>query len=119
MPVTQQQLDAVFDRIVQAAVNGERCPQTGHDGFTSAITTALARAGRILIEVYARNWRVVEILTGPHKGKRTMACPHNRSAAPHIVVGRETYQGGSRQHRSSGQQPSAPRALSAEELRKI
>jgi hypothetical protein len=50
---------------------------------------ALARAGRIRIEVYAHNWRVVEILSGPNKGKRTAPCP-NKTNGPYLVIEKES-----------------------------
>ena len=76
-------LEHVFARLVDCARKGERCP-TG-DAISAGVTaaglalsrksptTALALAGRIRVRVHAHNWRVVEILEGPHAGKETKA----------------------------------------------
>lgn len=74
-------------RIVEAAaVAGERCPTNDQmpDGMQTVIGR-LARAGRVRIEVYGRNWRVVEILTGPNKGKRTQEHP-TPGARPYRIL---------------------------------
>lgn len=76
-----EQVQRCFEALQRAAVAGARCPLSGSDGVTSDLTAALAKSGRIKIEVYARNYRVVEILDGPNKGKRTRSAP----------VGHETY----------------------------
>ena len=39
--------------------------------MTSQITSGLARGGKIRIDVYPHNWRVVTILMGPYAGKET------------------------------------------------
>lgn len=71
---TQADLDAAYALIEQAAIKGERCPQNHPHGplFVGA-TTALCKLGKIKIEIYAINWRVIALLEGPHKGKRTKA----------------------------------------------
>jgi hypothetical protein len=74
--------------IAQAAVTGKRCPVTereGVAGLPSGTTAELARAGYIRIEVYPHNWRVIEILQGPYKGRRTKA-PPKTSWRPYLVV---------------------------------
>ena len=70
----------VFNAILAAALAGERCPQLEEfpHGTAHAIYK-LADAGKIIIETYAHNWRVVEIAFGPHIGRRTKACPHNHN----------------------------------------
>lgn len=79
----------VFERFVQAAREGERCPsndliegllrnaglpQTAF-GARKGHAMTLAERGDIRVEVSGKNWRVVEILTGEHAGKRTMPDP--------------------------------------------
>ena len=69
-----------FAQIERAALAGERCPSThgtynSSGTLSSGITTMLLREGRIKIEIYGRNWRVIEILKGPNAGKRTKEAP--------------------------------------------
>lgn len=68
--------DSDFDLLVQAAVNGDRCPQTRPHGplHPAAIRTLIAE-NRIKSEVYRHNYRVVTILSGPHRGKTTAKAP--------------------------------------------
>ncbi len=82
-------LTAVYELLVDAARKGARCPQSEeiknfcltralpYASKASAITTELARTGKIRITIYGRNWRVVEILQGPHRGARTQPDPKN------------------------------------------
>lgn len=91
MKLSQSQIDAGFKLIEQAALNGARCPtnrsQENPTGeLASGITSALVKAGRIRIEVYAHNWRVVEILIGPHTGLRTASSPYKGSGKPYLVL---------------------------------
>lgn len=68
--------DATFDMLVLAAIKGERCPQSYPFGpFHSHVTSALAKAGRIRIEIFKYNWRVITIMEGPHAGKQTAPSP--------------------------------------------
>lgn len=87
-------LDAVFALLVECAVAKKRCPQNTtiadhvagrglHRGNGVSITI-LADQGRICVEVYTHNWRVVEIRQGPHTGARTEECPHKNNG-PYIV----------------------------------
>lgn len=62
-----------FNVLVEAARVKVRCPT--NDYFSHGAVAALAHAGWIRIYVYARNWRVVEIITGPHAGARTAPPP--------------------------------------------
>lgn len=102
-------MDKAFPLLEQAAIAGERCPQSRpHGPLHTAATGLLARAGKIRVEIFSLNWRVVTILEGPHKGKHTARCPHGGSGKPYKVIERDDYR------RS---QPSAPRVLSREELR--
>jgi hypothetical protein len=82
---------AIFE---EAAVKGERCPslnalaylleQRGIPHSGTGIPPMLAREGKIRIEISAKNWRVVEILRGPHRRKRTPGPPGG--AKPWLVV---------------------------------
>lgn len=113
--------EEAFALIESAAAAGERCPQSGiygHSALTSTVTTALANAGRIRIEIYAWNFRVAEILTGPHAGKRTAASPTGQKPWKIIDAnGTRTRRGGGADVRNSSRaQPSAPRPLTREEL---
>lgn len=111
-------LDKCFARLVAYAVAGKRCPENGQDGIYSDLTSALARAGRIKIEISGRNYRRVVILTGEHAGKAT--APDPTGAQPWKIVGKHTTING-RVHVPALQQhqPSAPRLLTAEEIRGI
>jgi len=90
MTLTQQTIEQGFRLIEAAALAGERCP-TNISGdnptgtLRAGITAALVKAGRIRIEVYPHNWRVIEIVTGPNAGKRT-APPHNRNWKPYRIL---------------------------------
>jgi hypothetical protein len=68
--------DRAYQAILDSAVKRERCPENGERGLSSGIVRRLANDGLIKVEVFARNYRVVTILTGPHKGKRTKAPPY-------------------------------------------
>lgn len=75
-----------FLLIEKAAIAGERCPKADRgSGFTSTITSDLARAGRIRIDVYPHNWRVVTICEGPHAGKSTAPAP-NPKWRPYLTI---------------------------------
>jgi hypothetical protein len=85
-------LNALFKLVEAHAAEGKRCPtndeiadylaRTGH--LSRLKLTDVARSGRIKIEVYAKNFRVVEICDGPHRGKRTQDAPHYQS--PYRVI---------------------------------
>ncbi|CAN7382697.1 hypothetical protein LJR220_003403 [Bradyrhizobium sp. LjRoot220] len=77
--------DEAFAVLLVKAMAGERCPKSGSDGLTSQVTGDLARAGRIRIDVYPHNWRVVTIAEGPHKGKAT-APPPNAKWKPYLTI---------------------------------
>lgn len=114
MAHTPEILDCVFETIERAACAGARCPINGTTECPHGATTALATEGRILVEVFAHNWRRVTILTGPHRGKTTMSSPHKGTGRPYRVtdkngshVNGRTVDTGS----SSRTQPSPPRPL--------
>lgn len=80
-----------FDVLAAYAVGRRRCPQRGE--IDSAAVVGLAKAGRVRVEIFPRNWRVVEILDGPHKGKRTQEPPGGKTGAaraqrmrPYLVI---------------------------------
>ena len=77
--IKRPSLDKTFAELARCAAGGLRCPaSTGpqENRMTpSANITALARAGRIRVDIYPRNWRVVTILEGEHRGKTTAPCP--------------------------------------------
>lgn len=76
-----------FSLLEKAAAFGRRCPKAGEQDLTSTLTGALARAGKIRIDVYPHNWRVVTILEGPQAGKAT-APPPNKDWRPYLTIGR-------------------------------
>jgi hypothetical protein len=91
MPITRELLDDGFAEIERAAVNDARCPtnrsQENPTGtLRIGVTTELVREGKIKIEVYAHNWRVVELLTGPNAGKRTQKPPYKYATKPYLVL---------------------------------
>ena len=105
----------VFGMLEAAAAAGARCPI--NDQLPYGATKMLACNGRIRIEVYAHNWRVVEILEGPHKGKRTMEAPSIKSGKlrgarpkPYLVSDRDGIRryGEPVQTRHGQQAPSIP-----------
>lgn len=68
-------IEACFSSIERAAVDGRRCPENGTANVNSVLTTALAHAGRVRVEISGYNYRTVHILTGPHAGKSTKPNP--------------------------------------------
>jgi len=99
MALPRAVLNQALAAIEAAAVAGERCPVTareGVDGLPAGATTVLAREGRIRIEVYPHNWRVIEILKGPNAGKRTKG-PPKPEWRPYLTVGVETVRAGRNQ----------------------
>lgn len=77
--------EKAFVRLQGCAVAGDRCPQ--NDQIPSAVFSALAREGKILVKVFARNWRVVEILVGPYAGRSTADDPLRRAGEkPYKVI---------------------------------
>ncbi len=70
----------LFQILQDAAVAGERCPQTHELRHLHKIPeayrpTQLADMGWVRVEIFALNWRVVEIMIGDHKGARTKEAP--------------------------------------------
>jgi hypothetical protein len=85
----------VFALVERAAVEGRRCPTSDEIGLAMrgadvrgmgpvSVTTRLARAGRLRVEVFAKNYRVITILDGAHAGKSTAR--HPRYTKPYRVI---------------------------------
>lgn len=87
---SKQELDNAFVMLEQAAVAGARCPQSiPHGPLRYGLTSILARAGRIRVEIYMHNWRVVTIMEGPHKGKHTALSPNKNAKRPYKVLDKD------------------------------
>jgi hypothetical protein len=113
-------LDESFAYLCELALAGLRCPENHKDTLVrSEVVRLLAEAGRVRVTISGRNWRTVEILTGPHAGKSTKRNPSG--SKPHIMTDHNGV------HRKGGglvptprrikrQQPSAPRLLTRAEI---
>lgn len=71
----------LFQILIDAALRGDRCPTLDQLRYVHKISTTyrltpLCDLGWIRMEVYSGNWRIVEIMTGPHKGARTEEHPN-------------------------------------------
>lgn len=90
--ITQSALDRAFSVLEAAAIAGERCPcfhgPKRSPAGNPAYISALARAGRIRVEISSRNWRRVTLLTGLHAGKSTAPNP-DRKARPYQIIDRD------------------------------
>lgn len=84
-PPPRNYIDELMVMIEACVRTGERCPFNWEISYGSEVFRALANAGKIRIEIYSLNWRVVEILTGVLAGKRTMEPPHG--GVPYKVLG--------------------------------
>lgn len=83
--VTAEALNETFALLEEVARKGERCPAGKPYGpLNPNVMSALAHAGRIRIEIFTRNWRVVTIMEGPNKGAQTM--PPWRGGKPYRTV---------------------------------
>jgi len=93
--------DEVFAALERAAILGERCPMSTFDRMphqsartpptvllSSTAISALARQGKIRIDISGRNWRTVTILVGPHAGKKTAGDPNGHKIWQTIGVER-------------------------------
>ena len=88
MRLLKQTAKEAFELLVDAAIKGERCPQTHpHGPLRSAVIGELYERGMIRSEVYAHNFRRVVILIGEHAGKAT--APHPKGFAPYRINGRQ------------------------------
>lgn len=76
MPLSVNQLNEAFALLESAAAAGERCPQSRpHGPLHSAACSELARAGRIRVELYLHNWRVVTMMEGAAQGQAYSSAP--------------------------------------------
>lgn len=105
----QETMDAVYKLVEAAAINGDRAPQMAPFGpLTAGMNAALlymARAGRLRVEIFIHNWRVITLCDGPYKGAHTARSPYKGSGTPHKVI-----QKGDRTW-ANRSKPSAPRLL--------
>lgn len=75
-----------YKLIEQAAINGDRAPLSSPYGPISRDSfTSLLKQNRIRSEVYSKNWRVITLLDGPHRGKSTAPCPWG--GKPYMING--------------------------------
>ena len=125
--ISQALIDRTFDALVAVALKGERCPvrgpigEVGKSRIPPDAVAALARAGRIRIAIYIHNWRVVTILDGPHKGKHT-ALPPGVPLKPYKTIdggGTRTGRGFTPHGSPNAAQPSAPRPLTRDEIKRL
>lgn len=122
MSEADKRRDAAFRQIVEAAKAGWRAPQL-EDFDIKNVPQALrelTQRGEIRIELYALNWRVIEILTGEHKGLRTAERPGRRSKPWKVIDANGTHDFAQNKPiagRPRKGQPSAPRLLRADEIR--
>jgi len=78
---TKKAMEKVFNIVVKTALAGDRCPTNGEFLSDHGICAAgvrimdLAMCGRVKNEVWAKNWRIIEITSGEHKGARTAESP--------------------------------------------
>lgn len=84
----EERLTQCFESILQAALRGDRCPENDTYNVASTYCRLLAERGDIKIEVYARNYRVVTILKGPHAGVKTAPPPYSVKS-PKIIISTE------------------------------
>lgn len=78
-------IDDIFEQIAEIAALGGRCPTAST--IASHYFSNLARQGRIRVRVFRENYRVVDILVGPHAGKSTADSPSRRPAEkPYMII---------------------------------
>lgn len=101
--ISRGALNRTLAMIVEAACDGARCPETTRSdyvkgervlirGLARGAATVLAAEGKIKVEIFARNFRRITILVGPHAGKATADPPFGKLAQPYRVVTTETYE---------------------------
>ena len=73
---SQAIIKRTYALIEQAVLKGERCPRNMPYGpLSGEAITPLHRAGRIRIELFRGNYRVVTLTSGPHAGRSTAPYP--------------------------------------------
>lgn len=92
----QHRKNTVFNLMLATALAGKRCPMNDQLPEPSSYLTLLCRDGRLKVEVFDKNWRVVTILEGPHAGKNTASPPAGRSRLrPYVTIDKNgTYRNG-------------------------
>ena len=109
-------LDAALRTLERVAAANGRCP--GNEEIGHGIIAALAAAGQIEVEIYGRNFRRVKLLAGPHAGATTKA-PPRATWRPYAITDRNgTRRTGFAAQNKPRARPSAPRPLTARELRR-
>jgi hypothetical protein len=107
--IPQKMLDRIFTMLVGIACRGERAPQLQpHGVLTVAENNAIlemARAGRLRVEIFAHNWRVVTICEGQYRGRHTQLSPYKGGGEPYRVIQKGDVTAGQRGA------PSLPRLL--------
>jgi hypothetical protein len=93
MTPTEQKIASAFSMIEAAAVKGVRCPENYDLPLTTA-AVALAKQGKIKIEISGRNYRQVTILVGPNAGKTT--APNPKGHSTWMVLGTTKFRNGLR-----------------------
>lgn len=92
MELSESGLSKLFKQLENCVALGARCPQTLPFGpLTRAANKGvieLARRGRIKLDIYAHNWRVVTMCEGRHFGKSTEMPPYQHGA-PYKTIQRE------------------------------
>lgn len=83
--VIPERAELVFNTLARCAKDGERAPENHTYGCTPSSMRYLQRTGRIRTLMYHPNYRVIEILTGKHKGKKT-APPANEKLKPYLII---------------------------------
>ena len=93
---TKAQADRAFAMLEAAAVAGTRCPMSDSIPGGSATVSTLAHGGRIFVEVFVHNFRVVTIMEGEHAGKQTAPPPtqitwdgKRKAPRPYLTVGKD------------------------------
>jgi hypothetical protein len=78
-------ISQTFNAIVNAAVAGKRAPLSSRNGgsLNPDAVKHLVKAGKIRIEIFVHNFRVITILSGEHAGKHT-AQPNGKQ--PHLII---------------------------------
>lgn len=81
--------DRGLDLITERAKASERAPRNG-DEIAFGVTDRLMRFGIIRVEIWGKNWRVIEIMSGQYRGLRTAEPPPalNWSCWRKLPVGR-------------------------------
>lgn len=105
---SRQRLEDTFNQVVEAALHNRRCPDNAR--INSAQLTALARQGRLRIDISGRSYRTVYILTGPQAGLSTAPDPDKGRVFRSIgVVSTSTIRRKQYNHHQPRQAPSLPR----------